>query len=73
MLRRSRTRRKALAYRKKKRANFAPNPIPKFAALAGKVAYDSGNFSWSYSLLQEAARQRANDPSIPARSGLGGL
>ena len=28
------------------------------------MAYESGNFTWSYSLLQEAARQRANDPSI---------
>jgi tetratricopeptide (TPR) repeat protein len=53
---------KALAYAKKAR-ELAPAD-PQVAALAGKVAYDSDNFTWSYSLLQEAARQRANDPSI---------
>ena len=53
---------KALAYAKKAR-ELAPAD-PQVAALVGKVAYDSGNFTWSYSLLQEAARQRANDPSI---------
>ena len=29
-----------------------------------EVAYQNGNFSWSHSLLQEAARQREHDPSI---------
>jgi tetratricopeptide (TPR) repeat protein len=53
---------KALAYAKKAR-ELAPAD-PQVAALVGKVAFDSGNFTWSYSLLQEAARQRANDPSI---------
>ena len=53
---------KALAYAKKAR-ELAPAD-PQVAALVGKVAYDSGNFTWSYSLLQEAARQHANDPSI---------
>jgi tetratricopeptide (TPR) repeat protein len=53
---------KALAYARKAR-ELAPAD-PQVAALVGKVAYDSGNFTWSYSLLQEAARQRANDPSI---------
>ena len=57
-----RNKEKALAYAKKAR-ELAPAD-PQVAALVGKVAYDSGNFTWSYSLLQEAARQRANDPSI---------
>jgi tetratricopeptide (TPR) repeat protein len=53
---------KALAYAKKAR-ELAPAD-PQVASILGKVAYDSGNFTWSYSLLQEAARQRANDPAI---------
>jgi len=53
---------KALAYAKKAR-ELAPTD-PQVAGILGKVAYQSGNFTWSYSLLQEAVRQRANDPSI---------
>ncbi|KAF5407503.1 MAG: Beta-barrel assembly-enhancing protease [Candidatus Udaeobacter sp.] len=53
---------KALAYAKKAR-ELAPTD-PQVAGILGKVAYDSGNFTWSYSVLQEAVRQRANDPSI---------
>jgi tetratricopeptide (TPR) repeat protein len=53
---------KALAYAKKAR-ELAPAD-PQIAAVVGKVAYDSGNFSWSYSLLQEAARQRQYDPAL---------
>ncbi len=53
---------RALEYAKKAR-ELAPND-PQITALAGRVAYESGNFSWSYSLLQEAARQRANDPAV---------
>jgi tetratricopeptide (TPR) repeat protein len=53
---------KALTYAKKAR-ELAPTD-PQVAGILGKVAYDSGNFSWSYSLLQESFRQRANDPSI---------
>src|SRR5205823_5301997 len=53
---------KALAYAKKAR-ELAPAD-PQVAGLVGKVAYDSGNFSWSYSLLQDAVRQRANDPAL---------
>jgi tetratricopeptide (TPR) repeat protein len=52
---------KALDYAKKARG-LAPAD-PQVAGMLGKVAYDSGNFTWSYSLLQEAARQRAHDPS----------
>jgi Flp pilus assembly protein TadD len=53
---------KALAYTKKAR-ELAPAD-PQVAGILGKVAYESGNFTWSYSLLQEAARQRQNDPSV---------
>src|SRR6266581_1965725 len=53
---------KALTYAKKAR-ELAPAD-PQTAGILGKVAYDSGNFTWSYSLLQESVRQRANDPSI---------
>jgi len=53
---------KALEYAKKAR-ELAPDDS-QITALAGRVAYESGNFSWSYSLLQEAARQRANDPAV---------
>ena len=57
-----RNKEKALAYAKKAR-ELAPGD-PQIAALLGKVAYDSGNFAWSYNLLQEAARQRQNDPAL---------
>src|SRR5207245_7649717 len=53
---------KALAYAKKAR-ELAPAD-PQVAAIAGKVAYQGGNFTWSYSLLQEGVRERQNDPSI---------
>jgi tetratricopeptide (TPR) repeat protein len=53
---------KALAYGKKAR-ELAPTD-PQVAGILGKVAYQSGNFTWSYSLLQEAVRQRQNDPSL---------
>lgn len=53
---------KALAYAKRAR-ELAPTD-PQVAGILGKVAYESGNFTWSYSLLQEAARQRQNDPTL---------
>jgi tetratricopeptide (TPR) repeat protein len=53
---------KALTYAKKARQLATADP--QVAAILGKVAYESGNFSWSYSLLQEAIRQRPNDPSL---------
>jgi Flp pilus assembly protein TadD len=57
-----RNKEQALVYAKKAR-ELAPAD-PQVAALVGKVAYQSNNFTWSYSLLQEAARQRQNDPAI---------
>ena len=59
---RSRTRRK-LSLTQRKRASWRQR-IPRSPASFGKVAYQSGNFTWSYSLLQEAARQRQNDPLV---------
>ena len=53
---------KALAYAKKAR-ELAPSD-PQVTAVLGKVAYQTGNLTWSYSVLQEAARLRQNDPSI---------
>jgi Flp pilus assembly protein TadD len=53
---------KALDYAKKARALDPADP--QVAGILGKVAYQSGNFTWSYSLLQEAVRQRSSDPSI---------
>jgi tetratricopeptide (TPR) repeat protein len=53
---------KALSYAKKAR-ELTPGD-PQVTSILGKVAYETGNFVWSYSLLQEAARQRQNDPSV---------
>jgi tetratricopeptide (TPR) repeat protein len=53
---------KALAYAKKAR-ELEPTD-PQVTGILGKVAYESGNFTWSYSLLQETARQRQNDPAL---------
>ncbi len=53
---------KALTYAKKAR-ELTPSD-PWVTGILGKVAYQTGDFTWSYSLLQEAARQRENDPSI---------
>jgi tetratricopeptide (TPR) repeat protein len=53
---------KALEYVKKAR-ELAPSD-PQVAALMGKIAYETGNFNWAYSVLQEAARQRQNDPAV---------
>src|SRR5437660_3734844 len=53
---------KALAYAKKAR-ELAPAD-PEVAGVLGKVAYQTGNFTLSYSLLKEAVRQRTNDASI---------
>jgi tetratricopeptide (TPR) repeat protein len=53
---------KALDYAKKAR-ELAPAD-PQVAGILGNVAYQSGNFTWSYSLLQDAARQRPNDSAI---------
>jgi len=53
---------KALEFAKKAR-ELAPND-PQTAGVLGRIAFQSGNFSWAYSVLQESARQRRNNPEI---------
>lgn len=53
---------KALNFAKKAR-ELAPGD-PKAAALLGSIAYQTGNFTWAYSLLQEGARQPGADVTI---------
>ena len=53
---------KALEFAKKARG-LAPNDA-ETAGLLGRIVLKTGNFSWAYSLLQESARQRRNDPDI---------
>ncbi len=47
----------------KKARELAPND-PKVAEMVGVLAYQSGNFPWSYSLLQEASRQLPDDVPV---------
>ena len=53
---------KALSYAKKARA-LAPDD-PKATAVLGRVAFDTGDYSWAYNLLQESARQLESDPKV---------
>lgn len=53
---------KALEFGKKAR-DIAPAD-PQAAALLGRIAYQAGNFTWAYSLLQESARQLGKDPEV---------
>jgi tetratricopeptide (TPR) repeat protein len=53
---------KALQYAKKAR-ELAPAD-PNAAATVGSIAFQLGNCTWSYSLLQEASRQLPNDPAV---------
>lgn len=43
--------------------NIAPDNLDLTVAL-GKLAYETGDIRWSYSLLSESARQRPGDPEI---------
>lgn len=52
----------------KKAREMAPNDI-KVTGIIGQLAYDSGNFTWSYSLLQEAARQAPADAAAQYHYG----
>lgn len=52
---------KALEYAKKARA-LAPKD-PHVTATVGRIAYQAGNVSWAYSLLQDSARQLPDDPN----------
>ena len=53
---------KALNFARKAR-ELAPND-PKIVSILGRAAYQNGNFTWAYSLLQESARQLQNDAEI---------
>ena len=37
---------------------------PHAAATVGSIAFQLGNYTWAYSLLQEASRQLPNDPAV---------
>src|SRR5438067_735150 len=53
---------KALEYAKKAR-DLAPAD-PHVTATLGHVAFQAGNFSWAYSLLQESSRALSDDPVV---------
>ena len=53
---------KALKFAKKAR-ELAPND-PKITAILGLTAYQTGNFSWAYSLLEDSARRLPNDAEV---------
>ena len=53
---------KALSYAKMARA-LAPDD-PKATALLGRIAFDTGDYSWAYNLLQESSRQLESDPKV---------
>jgi tetratricopeptide (TPR) repeat protein len=53
---------KALEFAKKAR-DLAPSDA-RVAGVLGAIAYHAGNFTWAYSLLQESARQLADDPTV---------
>jgi tetratricopeptide (TPR) repeat protein len=53
---------KALQYAKKAR-ELAPGD-PHATATVGSIAFQLGNYTWAYSLLQEGGRQLPNDPAI---------
>jgi tetratricopeptide (TPR) repeat protein len=53
---------KALEFAKKAR-ELAPGDS-KVAGALGSIAYQTGNFTWAYSLLQESSRQLADDATV---------
>jgi len=53
---------KALDFAKKAR-DLAPTD-PRVAGILGGIAYQSGNFIWAYSLLEESTRQLGDDASV---------
>jgi tetratricopeptide (TPR) repeat protein len=53
---------KALQYAKKAR-ELAPAD-PHAAATVGGIAFQLGNYTWAYSLLQEGGRQLPSDPAV---------
>lgn len=53
---------KAMEFAKKAK-EIAPNE-PKPAAMLGRLAYQSGNFTWAYSLLQDASRALPDNAEV---------
>ena len=53
---------KALQYAKKAR-ELAPAD-PRATVAVGSIAFQLGNYTWAYSLLQEGSRQLPNDPAV---------
>ena len=53
---------KAMEFAKKAR-ELSPGDA-RVAGVLGKIAFDAGNFSWAYSLLQESSRQLSSDPQV---------
>ena len=53
---------KGLRFARKAR-ELAPND-PKIVGILGRVAYQNGNFTWAYSLLQESSRQLPDDAEM---------
>ena len=53
---------KALFYAKTART-LAPDD-PQTTAVLGRVAFDTGDYSWAYNLLQESSRQLQSDPKV---------
>jgi len=53
---------KALQYAKKAR-ELAPAD-PRATVTVGSIAFQLGNYTWAYSLLQEGGRQLPNDPAV---------
>jgi len=53
---------KALEFAKKSR-DLAPLD-PQVADLLGRIAFDNGNFSWAYSLLQESVNRLADNTAV---------
>ena len=53
---------KAMEFAKKAR-ELSPGDA-RVAGVLGKIAFDAGNYSWAYSLLQESSRQLGSDPQV---------
>ncbi|MDQ6912858.1 MAG: tetratricopeptide repeat protein, partial [Verrucomicrobiota bacterium] len=47
----------------KKAHDLAPADA-RTTSILGRLAFEAGNFTWSYSLLQESSRQLGNDPAV---------
>ncbi len=53
----------AIAFARKARELARPNDSQS-AGVLGRIAFQAGNFSWAYSLLQESARQNNKDATV---------